>query len=74
MGLPNRWIQYGEVLMSLFWNLNEGRQGNGWADCPLSWLDIKAWADLLHLNLRGVELHLLKAMDVSYINAGRVQA
>ena len=66
--LPANWLRYGNVLLSLFWQLNEGRQvGMGFS--PLAWPDIKDWADLMGLKLRPVELNLIKAMDIALVVA-----
>lgn len=49
-----------------FWELDSGRQ-SGMSSNPLSWGDIKDWAELTGVNLTPWEVSVIKAMDRAYL-------
>ena len=68
--LPGTWLRYGEVILSLFWVINEGRQG-GFGINPLTWSDLETWSQLMNLKLRPLEVNLLKVMDMAFLTGYR---
>jgi len=49
--------------------LDSGRGGNGFGANPLSWSEIKAWAELTGNDLREWETRMLKRMDAARLEA-----
>lgn len=47
-----------------FWQLDEGRGGNGWSLNNLAWSEIEAWRSLMKVRtLREWEVRAIRAMD-----------
>ncbi len=49
-----------------FWELDSGRQ-SGMGHSPLSWRDIKDWAELTGVKPTSWEVSVIKAMDKVYL-------
>lgn len=60
--------RYGHV-WDMFINLHSGRSYNSGGPNPLSWSDIKAWNDLLHVGLKEWEVRAIKALDGLWLRA-----
>lgn len=57
----------GEFLWESFWELSYSRGNNGFAENPLSWLEIQAWAGLNGLELTPFQAAALRSMDHTYL-------
>lgn len=57
-----------KYLWNWFSTLSAGRQSNGMAANPLSWQDIKAWADLYDNAPNSWELGTLRAIEKVFLN------
>lgn len=58
-------VNFGFYLVGLFEEIG-GIVQNGMAAVPITWTDLKSWADLSGLHLTYWELHTLKAMSDAY--------
>jgi len=52
-----------------FCELNSGRQSNGMGVNVLSWAELKAWTELTDNHPTPFEIHVLKLIDIEYVNA-----
>jgi hypothetical protein len=57
----------------MFWELHAGRGSGMSGPLPLSWTEIKCWADLHGVDLTGFELTAIRAMDGAYLQAAHKQ-
>jgi hypothetical protein len=57
--MPTRVVHIWEMFLSL----HSGRSYNVGGPSPLSWSDMKAWADLTNADLKDWEVHAIKALD-----------
>lgn len=48
--------------------MSQGRASNGFGANPLSWVEIKAWADLTGKSPNEWEIEVIKAIDMEYLN------
>ena len=59
----------GEQLWSWFWELDKGRQSNGFSEQAFAWADMQAWAQLTSTTLMPWQALALRQMDAAYIAA-----
>ncbi len=53
----------------MWWNeISQGRTENGMARCPMTWLDIQAWANVTGTIIRPWEVRLLRAIDNCFMS------
>lgn len=50
-----------------FWQIHEGRSYGMSGPNPLTWPDIKAWKDLLNIQIHSLEVGLIKVIDSAYL-------
>ncbi len=56
-----------DYLWQMFLDLHTGRSYSSNGPNPLSWSDIKAWADLLEVGLKDWEVRVIKALDSAWL-------
>ena len=59
----------GEQLWAWFWELDKGRQSNGFSVQAFAWIDMQAWAQLTSTTLMPWQTLALRQMDAAYIAA-----
>ncbi len=50
-----------------FWELNGARSSNGFGYDPVSYIEIKAWSELVQANPQDWEIRMIKAMDSTFL-------
>ena len=59
----------GSDFWTWFWELADGRGGNGFGPLPLSWQDMDAWARISGIELQPWQARILRAMDAAWLEA-----
>jgi hypothetical protein len=54
-------------LWSAFLSIHSGRTYGAMAPNPLSWVDIKAWNDLMSADMTEWEIGVIKALDTTWL-------
>jgi len=58
---------YIEHIWAWFWQINKGRTSGMSGPNSLSWNDIKAWQELLQIQIRPIEVEILYEIDQVYL-------
>ena len=59
--------KYSWYLWKWFCELSQGRQNNGMTQVPISWTDLKAWADMMNRSPNEWEVSTIRAIETEYL-------